>query len=143
MLTKKQINQQRYDASPKGRARAARYHKTSASKAYRAKLARTETGLTASTARARRKRERYHQLVYNHYGRVCSICDFDDMRALSIDHVNQQGIKHVRPNGKRYAGGHLRAWLVANKFPSGFRTLCMNCQAIEFHKHRSNQECRQ
>ncbi len=75
------------------------------------------------------KRHRDKAKVFDHYGRACS-CGFDDMRALTIDHVDQMGTAHRRPNGERYLGHKLYRWLVVNGFPEGFRTLCRNCQSI-------------
>ena len=34
--------------------------------------------------------------------------------------------------------GNLYNWLIKNNFPSGFQTLCMNCQFI---KREENREC--
>lgn len=68
--------------------------------------------------------------VFDHYGRVCTLCGFDDMRALTIDHINQRGNEHVNANGRRYRAARLYSWLCARDFPTGFRTLCRNCQAI-------------
>ncbi len=84
----------------------------------------------AMAERGKRKKARYRQRVFDHYGRICVRCGFDDPRALSIDHTNQDGHKHKRQNGKKYSGTRLHAWLVVNKFPAHFRTLCMNCQFI-------------
>lgn len=78
----------------------------------------------------RRKLEK--EKVFARYGEGCAICGFNDMRALTIDHIDQKGAKHTQPNGKRYTGPWLYRWLIGNKFPKGFRTLCANCQMIVF-----------
>lgn len=71
--------------------------------------------------------------VFDHYGRNCELCGYDDMRALTIDHTNQDGASHKKSDTSRRLGGdHLRRWLISNKFPPGFRTLCCNCQSIQF-----------
>lgn len=90
--------------------------------------------------RNREARYRRKSRVFAHYGVVCAICGFDDMRALTIDHVNQKGAAHVTPSGRRRIGQLLYRWLVANKFPTGFRTLCCNCQAIAFAEYEGRDK---
>jgi hypothetical protein len=71
---------------------------------------------------------------YSSDGKIkCARCGFDDIRALSIDHVNGQGSKH-----RKEVGYHTYRWLKANDYPSGFQILCMNCQFI---KRAEKQEC--
>lgn len=95
---------------------------------------------TARLGRGKRARANYKAKVFDHYGRACSRCGFDDMRALTIDHVDQGGFDHKRSNGKRFKGAHLYRWLVWNGFPMGFRTLCCNCQSIVFAEHEGRNE---
>lgn len=67
--------------------------------------------------------------VLTHYGNgkcVCVRCGNDDIRTLSIDHINGGGKKHIQ---SLTVG--LYHWLVNNKYPDGFQTLCMNCQFIK------------
>ncbi len=91
-------------------------------------------------ARNRKARNSRKAKVFDHYGRICELCGFDDMRALTIDHIDQDGANHKAASGIRLAGDHLRRWLIRNKFPGGFRTLCCNCQAIEFAVHENRDE---
>ena len=66
--------------------------------------------------------------VLTHYGNgkiACVLCGFEDMRALSIDHMNGGGAKHIKSLHKNFYD-----WLVENNFPEGYQTLCMNCQWI-------------
>ena len=65
--------------------------------------------------------------VLTHYGNgkcACVKCGFDDMRALSIDHVNGR-------SEDRKVGSVLYSWLRRRLFPLGYQTLCMNCQYIK------------
>ena len=87
----------------------------------------------ADYAKHGRKRDR--EKVLNYYGNVCCRCGFDDPRALTIDHENQRGNEHKSSGGKRLTSYQLCRWLVANKFPEGFRTLCANCQFIVYHEY--------
>jgi hypothetical protein len=75
------------------------------------------------TQRNRRAQDR--ALVFAYYGTSCACCGEARDVFLSIDHIDGEGAAHRRElNG---AIGFYR-WLVKNRFPSGFRTLCMNCQ---------------
>lgn len=61
----------------------------------------------------------------------CSLCGFDDIRALSVDHIDGNGAEHR----KSVRGCHLYKWLIKNNFPEGFQVLCMNCQWIKRHEN--------
>lgn len=74
-----------------------------------------------------------------HYGNSCIRCGYDDPRALTIDHVNQDGYKQRNSQGRRLSGTKLYKWLRVNNYPPGFRTLCMNCQFIVYNEHKSNE----
>lgn len=81
----------------------------------------------------RRRNERYKQTIISHYSpdMKCCKCGFNDMRALSIDHINSDGAKHRKEIG---SGNSLYCWLLRNNFPEGFQVLCMNCQFIKRHE---------
>ena len=71
--------------------------------------------------------------VLTHYGNgkcACAQCDFDDIRALSIDHINGKGNEHRRVLGTT-GGRPFYVWLKRNNFPEGYQTLCMNCQYVK------------
>lgn len=75
-----------------------------------------------STAFARESRLK----VLFHYSNgemKCDCCDEDLIEFLTIDHVNGGGTKHRIKIGF----GNLYRWLIRNKFPEGYRVLCMNC----------------
>jgi len=70
-------------------------------------------------------------IVLTHYGNgklACLRCGFDDIRALSIDHINGDGANHKRQ--LKYASIGYR-WYINQNFPKGYQTLCMNCQWIK------------
>ena len=76
--------------------------------------------------------------VLTHYGNgklACIKCGFDDIKALSIDHINGRGEIDRKNINRR--GGMLYFWLRKNNYPEGFQTLCMNCQ---FVKRITNKE---
>jgi hypothetical protein len=75
-------------------------------------------------------RQSYKKDVLTHYGNgelACVKCGFDDIRALSIDHINGGGSKH------RASINHtnIYRWLAKNNYPEGYQTLCMRCQWIK------------
>lgn len=81
-----------------------------------------------------KKRYRAYQVeVFSHYSNGtmrCAHCGFDDIRALSIDHINGGGEKARREQG---FGDRNYRWLIKNHFPDGLQVLCMNCQFIKRH----------
>ena len=54
----------------------------------------------------------------------CVDCKEQDIRCLSIDHINGGGTQHRKETG----GGHkFYQWLKKNNLPQGYDTVCMNC----------------
>ena len=88
--------------------------------------------------RARRDAERViennqllKQEVLTHYGDgkcACVRCGFDDVRALSIDHIDGGG---NRDRASRFKGRMFYRWLQQENYPEGYQSLCMNCQFIK------------
>lgn len=75
-----------------------------------------------------KKKVRAEVLTYYSGGAcICVRCGFDDVRALSIDHIEGGGKQHERDR----KGTGLSQWLKARGFPKGYQTLCMNCQFIK------------
>jgi len=75
--------------------------------------------------------------VLTHYGNgelKCVLCGFDNSYSLTIDHINGNGNNHR----KQLGGGGMKVylWLKRNNYPESFRTLCANCQLIEYAKKR-------
>jgi hypothetical protein len=76
------------------------------------------------------------EVILTHYGNgklACVKCGFDDIRALSIDHIDGRGAEHKRSLG---ISGSLHSWLLKNHFPEGYQTLCMNCQFIKRYENK-------
>lgn len=80
---------------------------------------------------SRECKARLRARLFDMYGRKCALCGFLDLRALSLDHIAQNGNVERREIGER--GVYRRA--LAEYNPSEYRILCMNCQFIERHKH--------
>jgi hypothetical protein len=89
-------------------------------------------------ARTRKNKYTLKMEVLTHYSKTsdvlgvrpsCARCGFSDDRALSIDHINGGGLKHLREI--HAIGSGFYRWLKKNNFPEGFQVLCMNCQWIK------------
>lgn len=57
----------------------------------------------------------------------CSKCKLDDIRALTIDHINGGGQKHR----EEIKCTSIYRWLINHNYPAGFQVLCMSCQFIK------------
>lgn len=80
-----------------------------------------------------RHRRKLKTEVLTHYsndGCICVKCGYSDIRALTIDHINGGGRRHVREITKR-CGSEMYRWLKKNDYPVGYQTLCFNCQWIK------------
>lgn len=70
--------------------------------------------------------------VLNHYGKQCKHCDFDDIRALQIDHINDDGAEERKSlGGKQISGWRFYDILIKRGLPEGYQTLCANCNNIK------------
>jgi len=79
-------------------------------------------------------RQRVKIDVISHYGHdgkpTCVSCGFDDIRALSIDHIFNDGSSQ-RKSMPETKGSCFYPWLRKHNYPVGYQTLCMNCQFIK------------
>lgn len=74
--------------------------------------------------------------VLTHYGNgkcVCVRCSYDKLAALTIDHIYNDGYKE-----KQHGHGFYRK-LELSGFPSGYQTLCMNCQYVKREEYENNK----
>ena len=82
----------------------------------------------------RQKKWALKEEVLTHYGNgkyACVQCGFNDIRALSIDHIKGNGNEHRIQNKCRQGGVTFYRWLRKNGYPPEYQTLCMNCQFIK------------
>jgi hypothetical protein len=100
--------------------------------------------------------------VLSHYSNgvpKCARCGYNDLRALSLDHPNNDGAAHRKSlrlieakRGKRVmsgealfsttgngSGGNFYKWLVRNNYPVPLIVLCMNCQFIKRSEHAKDK----
>jgi hypothetical protein len=76
--------------------------------------------------------------VLTYYGNgkcACVRCGYNDIRALSIDHINGNGANQR----KNIEGAFCYNWLKTNNYPEGYQTLCMNCQFIKRKENKENR----
>ncbi len=76
---------------------------------------------------------RLRVVTFKAYGERCARCDEDDIDVLCIDHINNDGAAHRKKIGG--GGVVLYQWLKNNNWPTGFQTLCWNCN-IKKEKER-------
>ena len=82
-------------------------------------------------AQSRRAKIKEKLILFEMYGCKCAICGFADMRALSLDHVNNNGSAERTELGIR--GTYRRA--KAEYRPDEYQILCMNCNFIKRSVH--------
>ena len=59
----------------------------------------------------------------------CAKCGFDDVRALEIDHINNDGNKDRKKYGRKAYCFYID---LAKKLPEGYQVLCKNCNWIKY-----------
>jgi hypothetical protein len=77
-------------------------------------------------AQSRAAKKRLKDKVFDIYGSVCA-CGFSDIRALTLDHKNNNGAEERKKIGER--GVYLRA--LRKEYRNEYQVLCMNCQFIK------------
>ena len=111
-----------------------------------------KTGLWGEQAQARSKRRleyfknknvsflRNYKLlretVLTKFGKKCNKCGFNDIRALQIDHVNNNGSDERR---KKIAGITLLGRALKNK-NNEYQLLCANCNTIKRFENLNRKE---
>lgn len=66
--------------------------------------------------------------IVSQYGGKCNCCGEQEIKFLSIDHINNDGAEHRKVIGR----GKLYSWLIKNNFPKdNFQLLCFNCNVTK------------
>jgi len=127
---KRQKSRERYKRWYEKHKAEARRHKSEAMRRYRAE------NPAKHRAQSREAKRKLKNAVFDLYGRKCVCCGFADQRALTLDHINNNGAEERRELGER--GVYRRA--LNNYLPLEYRVLCMNCQFIKrIETGRQNQ----
>ncbi len=82
--------------------------------------------------RAKQLRDKLRKEILDGYGNKCAHCKSPDVRVLSIDHVNNDGIKDRQISTSPYV---LYKKIVKANFPSNYQLLCRNCNWLKHLKH--------
>jgi hypothetical protein len=84
--------------------------------------------------RSHQRQENQKVRALSHYGRAGKLqckwknCSVKDIDMLTLDHINDDGGKHVNSYGRKLTGIALYFWAINNSFPEKFQTLCANHQ---------------
>lgn len=85
--------------------------------------------------------------VFTHYSNgelKCRFCNFNDLRALVLDHINDDGANHQRSISKtgktRVSTSKIYYDLKKKGFPKGYQVLCANCNTIKEHDRRQKKK---
>jgi len=76
---------------------------------------------------SRQAKSKLKSKIFDMYGYSCVKCGFSNIKALTLDHINNDGAIDRKKHGER--GVYLRALIPENK--KEFQILCMNCQFIK------------
>lgn len=77
----------------------------------------------------REKRQKYRKEVMAGYGGKCACCGFEDIRALALDHVENNGAEERKQwRGKM---DFFYKKIIDDGFPECYQVLCANCNAIK------------
>jgi hypothetical protein len=74
--------------------------------------------------------------MLEHYGYSCACCGESNPKFLTIDHLNEGGNKH-----RKELGGTIPfyCFLKRNNYPSGYQTLCFNCNIAKARNLSTNR----
>lgn len=79
---------------------------------------------------ARRMQDK--QIILERYGKECAICGFDDIRALQLDHIEDNGSQERKElGGQKFSGVKFYRYLIKQDLPNGYQILCANCNNIK------------
>ena len=130
MKNSKQGNRSRYAAWYKRNLAKARKQKRENMRRYR------NENPQKHREQSRLSKRKLKCQVFGIYGTACKCCGFSDIRALTLDHVFNNGSDERKAIGER---GVYRRSLLA-EYRSEYQILCMNCQFIKRVKaNKQNQ----
>lgn len=84
----------------------------------------------------RTKDLRLKVLTYYSNGTLsCVRCGYNDIRALHLDHINDNGVEDRKAHGKSQ---QFLVYLIKSNYPSGYQVLCANCNTIKEIERRKS-----
>jgi hypothetical protein len=86
------------------------------------------------------ERDRLKLDVLNNYSNgdiKCTHCRFNDIRALQLDHIYNNGAEERREQfgDRTCAGTNFYRWIRKQNYPEGYQVLCANCNIIKLREH--------
>lgn len=86
--------------------------------------------------KGKEERARVKKEVIGYYSKdkfECASCGFNDMRALQLDHIFNNGAEErIKIFGNRTAAGTMfYRWVRQQNYPEGYQVLCANCNIIK------------
>ncbi len=92
----------------------------------------------------REERAKLKETVLSHYSNqtmCCLNCGFNDIRALQLDHINNDGAKERKElfGDRTKAGTTFYRWIRQQNFPEGYSVLCANCNIIKLREFEKTQ----
>ena len=81
---------------------------------------------------ARQHKLKAKKIILERYGKSCVKCGFDDIRALHLDHIENNGAEERKSlGGQKFSGSNFYLYLIKQGLPDGYQTLCANCNFIK------------
>jgi hypothetical protein len=71
-------------------------------------------------------------MVLNAYGNKCLRCGFNDIRALTIDHIGGKASKQRKEISPR----QLLFKIIKENYPKEYQLLCANCNMIKMKENK-------
>jgi len=158
---KGKATKKKYRATPASKASIAKYNDTPKGKAANKRKSKKYYSTPKGKANQKRKRdkpafkEKVHNErislrteVFSHYSKLhsdsnipcCRCCGENfNLEFLSLDHIAGKKQMDSEPElvkigySSKQAGVSLLKWIIKNKFPKGFQTLCHNCNQSKGH----------
>lgn len=86
----------------------------------------------------RRLIQNYRTRIFELLGNQCKNCEFQDRRALQIDHINGGGGKEIKRLGGNSSKYYKYIIETISKNNSTYQILCANCNWIKKHENNEN-----
>lgn len=86
---------------------------------------------------SRKAKRKLKQDLFTRYGGLCALCSFTDVRALTLDHIHNDGAEERMEKSQT----QIYREALETFQPMRYRVLCMNCQFItRFETGKHNQQ---
>lgn len=66
-------------------------------------------------------------IIFKQYGSICICCKENNIRFLTLDHINTDGANHKKQSGQTNMPNYIARLIKENKAPKDIQILCYNC----------------